>query len=56
MGLRYAEHIQMARIVFFCPRDCPQAIVSLEVLPMAFPEKNWNKQAIREPKERRMRV
>ena len=48
--------IQMARIVFFCPSDCPHAIVSSEALPMALPVKNWNKQAMSEPIESRMRV
>ena len=48
--------IQMARIVFFCPSDCPHAIVSLEALPMALPVKNWNKQAMSEPIESRTRV
>ena len=46
----------MARMVFFCPRDCPQAMVSPEDLPMALPVKNWNRQAMREPTERRMSV
>ena len=48
--------IQMARIVFFCPSDCPHAIVSLEALPMALPVKNWNRHAMREPRESRRRV
>ena len=48
--------IQIARIVFFCPSDCPHAIVSLEALPMALPVKNWNKQAMSEPIESRIRV
>ena len=46
----------MARIVFFCPSDCPQAIVSFVALPMALPVKNWNRQAMSEPRESRMRV
>ena len=55
-GWRYAEQIQMARMVFFCPRDCPLAMVSLEERPMALPVKNWNRQATREPVARRMSV
>ena len=48
--------IQMARIVFFCPSDCPHAMVSSEAFPMALPVKNWNKQAMSEPIESRMSV
>ena len=51
-GLRYAEQIQMARIVFFWPSDWPQAMVSLDDLPMALPVKNWNRQAMRDPMAR----
>ena len=48
--------IQMASMVFFCPSNCPHAMVSLEAFPMALPVKNWNKQAMSEPIESRMRV
>jgi len=40
-GCKYMYAIQIPMAVFFCPNDCPPAMVSPYFLPMNFPKPNF---------------
>jgi hypothetical protein len=47
-GVRNVYANQMAKTVFFCPKACPAAILSLERAPIFRPARNCTKQQIKE--------